>query len=126
MCLIRATALASLLFAVASAGAGAAEKTRYLDLVNRSHDSVTSLAVAVAGTGVFQEKPLGALLRGGGDATTIEVAGEGCLYDIRLLFRNGRALIYKDVDLCSGDKLSIRPLPPKDSQVRYVDRQKTR
>ena len=102
--------LATLLFATA-AHAGAGKDTRYLDLINRAHDSVTSLEVAPAGSDAFQEKPLGVPLRGGGDSTTIEIAGGGCLYDIRLKFRNGRTLVYKDVDICSGGKLAIRPLP---------------
>jgi len=123
MRLIRTATIAALLFAAAAAQAGAGEQTRYLDLVNRAHDSVTSLAIAPAGTDAWQDKPLGKPLQGGGDAATVEVAGQACLYDVRLLFRNGRALIYKDVDMCSGGKLSIRPLPAKETQVRYADRQ---
>lgn len=106
--------LATLLFATA-AHAGAGKDTRYLDLINRAHDSVTSLEVAPAGSDAFEEKPLGVPLRGGGDSTTIEIAGASCLYDIRLKFRNGRTLIYKDVDICSGGKLAIRPLPLGDA-----------
>lgn len=106
--------LATLLFA-AAAHAGAGKDTRYLDLINRAYDSVTSLEVAPAGSDAFQEKPLGAPLRGGGDSTTIEIAGESCLYDIRFKFRNGRTLIYKDVDICSGGKLAIRQLPSRDA-----------
>lgn len=105
--------LATLLF-TAAAHAGAGKDTRYLDLINRAHDSVTSLEVAPAGSDAFQEKPLGAPLRGGGDSTTIEIASEGCLYDFRFKFRNGRTLIYKDVDICSGGKLAIRRLPARD------------
>ena len=110
MRLTRPAVLATLLFAT-TAHAGAGKDTRYLDLINRAHDSVTSLEVAPAGSDAFQEKPLGAPLRGGGDSTTIEIAGGSCLYDIRLKFRNGRTLVYKDVDICSGGKLAIRPLP---------------
>lgn len=106
--------LATLLFATA-AHAGAGKNTRYLDLINRAHDSVTSLEVAPAGSDAFQQKPLGVPLRGGGDSTTIEIAGESCLYDIRLKFRNGRTLVYKEVDICSGGKLAIRPLPVSDA-----------
>ena len=116
MRLTRPAVLATLLFATA-AHAGAGKDTRYLDLINRAHDSVTSLEVAPAGSDEFQEKPLGVPLRGGGDSTTIEIAGGSCLYDIRLKFRNGRTLIYKDVDICSGGKLAIRPLPRDTSQL---------
>jgi len=128
MRLTRPVVLATLLFATA-AHAGAGSDTRYLDLINRAHDSVTSLEVAPAGSGTFQEKPLGAPLRGGGDSTTIEIAGESCLYDIRFKFRNGRTLVYKHVDICSGGKLAIRPIPRDTSQLvrseqpatQYVD-----
>ena len=121
MRLNRTAALWVLLSSAATAQAGVGEQTRYLELVNRAHDSVTSLAVAPAGTDAYQEKQLGKPLQGGGDAATIEVAGEGCLYDIRLLFRNGRALVYKDVNVCSSGKLSIRPLPAKETQLRYAE-----
>ena len=116
MRLTRPAILATLLFATA-AHAGAGRDTRYLDLINRAHDSVTSLEVAPAGSDAFQEKPLGTPLRGGGDSTTIEIAGESCLYDIRFKFRNGRTLVYKDVDICSGGKLAIRPMPRDTSQL---------
>lgn len=114
MRLTRPAVLATLLFATA-AHAGAGKNTRYLDLINRAHDSVISLEVAPAGSDAFQEKPLGAPLRGGGDSTTIEIAGESCLYDVRFKFRNGRTLVYKDVDICGGGKLAIRPLPTSDA-----------
>ncbi len=114
MRLIRVAALATLLSATATATAthaGANENKRYLELINRAHDSVTSLAIAAAGSGAFREMPLGALLHGGGDSTTIEIAGESCLYDFRFIFRNGRTLIYRDVNICRGRSLRIRPLP---------------
>ncbi|KAF1706003.1 hypothetical protein [Pseudoxanthomonas sacheonensis] len=109
MRLTRPAVLATFLFAAAAHAGG--KNIRYLDLINRAHDSVISLEVAPAGSDAFQEKPLGAPLRGGSDSTTIEIAGESCLYDIRFKFRNGRTLVYKDVDICSGGKLAIRPLP---------------
>lgn len=126
---IRPAVLATLLFATA-AHAGAGKDTRYLDLINRAHDSVTYLEVAPAGSGAFLEKTLAAPLRGGGDSITIEIAGGSCLYDFRFKFRNGRMLVYKDVDICSGGKLAIRRLPSKDASrlvrseqptMRYAD-----
>ena len=116
MRLTRPSVFATFLFATA-AHAGAGGNTRYLDLINRAHDSVTSLEVAPAGSDTFQKKPLGTPLRGGGDSTTIEMKGDGCLYDIRFKFRNGRTLIYKEVDICSGGKLAIRPLPRDTSHL---------
>ena len=128
MRLTRPAVLATLLFA-AAAHAGTGKVTRYLDVSNRAHDSVTSLEVAPAGSDAFREKPLGAFLGGGGDSTTIEIAGDSCFYDIRLKFRNGRTLVYKDVDICSSGKLVIRPLPRDTSRLvragrpaaRYAD-----
>ena len=116
MRLTRSAVLAALLFATV-AHAGDAKQTRYLDLVNRAHDSVTSLEVAPAGSDAFKEKPLGAPLRGGGDSATIEIVAESCLYDIRFKFRNGRTLVYKDVDICSSGKLAIAPLPSRDANL---------
>jgi len=116
MRLTRPAIIATLLFATA-AHAGEGKDIRYLDLINRAHDSVTSLEVAPAGSDAFQEKPLGAPLRGGGDSTTIEILAESCLYDFRFKFRNGRTLVYKDVDVCSGGKLAIRQLPWDTSQL---------
>jgi hypothetical protein len=109
--------LATLLFAATAAHAGDGKHIRYLDLVNRAHDSVTSLEVAPAGSGTFQPKTLGAPLRGGGDSTTIEIMAESCLYDFRFKFRNGKTLIYKDVDVCSGGKLAIRQTARDTSQL---------
>ena len=70
MRLTRPAVLATFLFATA-VHAGDGKNIRYLDLINRAHDSVTSLEVAPAGSDAFQKKPLGAPLRGGGDSTTI-------------------------------------------------------
>lgn len=107
-----ATAFVSLLF-VTAAHADENTQTRYLELINRAHDSVTSLAITTAGTDSFRDKPLEAPLRGGGDSATIEFDGDGgrCLYDVRFGFRNGRTLIYEGVDVCRGSRLRIGPLP---------------
>ena len=64
--------LASVLACTFHAHAGGAP-TRYFDLVNASHDSVTSLAVAPAGDRAFHEIDLGAPLRGGVTSTTVEI-----------------------------------------------------
>jgi hypothetical protein len=114
MRLIRPVFLTALLLAT-SAHAGPANTTHYLDLVNRAHDSVVLLEVAPAGSSAFQEHPLGSPLPGGGGSTTIEIADEGCLYDMRFKFGNGRTLIYKDVDVCNGGRLVIRPLPHRQA-----------
>jgi hypothetical protein len=106
---ILAAAFASLLLC-AAAHAEENTQTRYVKLINRAHDSVTSLAIAGAGDDVFRDKPLGAPLRGGGDSATIEIASDRCLYDFRFGFRDGRTVVYQGVDVCHGDSLRIEPL----------------
>jgi hypothetical protein len=105
---IRAIVFATFLVAAA---ANAAERTRYLELINRAHDSVTSLTIAKAGEDVFRAVPFGDPLGGGGDSTTIEVVGNTCRYDLRFTLRDGRALIYRDIDICHQHRLHIRRLP---------------
>ena len=113
----------ALLWFANTAPADAGTNTRFLDVSNLSHDSVTSLEVAPAGTDAYQQKPLGAPLQGGGDSTTIEIPAEGCLYDMRFNFRNGKTLIYKDVDVCSGRKLAIQRLPRDTNQLVRSEQQ---
>ncbi len=105
--------LASLAFVIATC-AQADGRPRYLELINRAHDSVTSVAVAPAGGDTFREMPLGGALRGGGGSTTIEIADETCRYDLRLQFRNGRTLIYRDFNVCRNGSLRIGKLPRSD------------
>lgn len=114
--LLGAALSATALFATA-AHAGEGRDIRYLDLVNRAHDSVTSLEIAPAGSDAYQPKDLGAPLRGGGDSATIQILADSCLYDFRFRFRNGKTLVYKDVDVCSGGKLAIRALPRDTSLI---------
>lgn len=101
----------------ATAHAGADAHTRYVELINRAHDSVTSLAIATAGSDAFRDKPLGAPLRGGGDSAIIEIHGGTCLYDFRFRFRNGRTLVYQGVDICHGRSLRIGPLPKVEAKA---------
>jgi hypothetical protein len=83
---------------------------RYLELVNRAHDSIVSLSVAKAGSDEFRELSMGAPLGGGGGAATFSVAVEDCRYDIRASFSDGRAQVYRDLDLCRHRGLRIPPL----------------
>jgi hypothetical protein len=107
MNLIRPTAFAALFLAVT---AHAAERGRYLELVNRAHDSVTTVAVAAAGSGQFTDQDVDTL-PGGGGATTLRVADTGCHYDLRVGFRNGRNVVYSNVDVCRGGRLVISATP---------------
>lgn len=116
---IRAAVLILSLATAATCAVAAEPATRYLELSNRAHDSLTALAIAEPGGNVFRDVPLGAPVRGGGDATTLQLAGDACRYDLRFTFRNGRSMIYRDVDICAH-RVSIRPLPRKQAGERDV------
>ena len=92
--------------------ARAGEPIRYFELVNRAHDSVTALAVAPAGSPDFRALPLRTALRGGGDATTLELAADACRLDFRFTFRDGRSALYPGIDVCRHGGLRIRALSP--------------
>ena len=115
---IRAAVLI-LSLATATHAVAAEPATRYLELSNRAHDSLTALAIAEPGGKVFRDVPLGAPVRGGGDATTLRLSGDSCRYDLRFTFRNGRSMIYRDVDVCAH-RVSIRPLPRLQAGERDV------
>ncbi|MEL1263173.1 hypothetical protein [Pseudoxanthomonas putridarboris] len=107
-----AVALPLLLAALPPAHAQA--PMRYLHLVNRAHDRLVSVAVAAPGSQDFRPLPLGEPLPGGGGSATVEIAGDACRYDVRFVFRNGRGMLYPDVDVCRHDRLTVRPLPRRD------------
>lgn len=88
--------------------------TRYLELINRAHDSMTSFAVAAPGSEAFVDVPLGAPLRGGGGSTTLGLADASCRYDLRFKFIDGRAMVYPGVDICRYPRVRIRHLPRAD------------
>ena len=115
---IRAAVLI-LSLATATHAVAAEPATRYLELSNRAHDSLTALAIAEPGSDAFRDLPLGAPVRGGGDSTTLQLAGDACRYDLRFTFRNGRSMIYRDVDVCAH-RVSIRPLPRLQAGERDV------
>lgn len=99
--------------------AAASEPMRYLELSNRAHDALTALAVAAPGSDAFADIALGAPLRGGGDAATFRLAGAACRYDLRFTFRNGRSMLYPNVDICAN-RVRIRPLPHARSGGRAL------
>lgn len=110
-----------LLIAMFAATASArAAPPRYVQLVNHAHDSVVAMAVAVHGSGAFDPIPLEERLQGGGDGQTVAVRGEGCRYDLRFSFADGRVLRYEGVDLCRYGKVAVRPLPRDAGQGEYV------
>ena len=116
--------LASLLAATSHAHAGGAT-TRSFDLVHASHDSVTSFAVAPAGDSTFHQIDLGAPLRGGVTSTTVEIPEGDCVRDFRLVFADGRTLIYPGIDVCRHRRLRLTqrdgrsdPVAPDQALVR--------
>ncbi|NYF34848.1 hypothetical protein [Stenotrophomonas sp. JAI102] len=109
MSLLRTAAVAVLLAATTPAIA-AAEGVRYLALLNRAHHSVTTLAIAPAGSTHYRETPIDAV-PGGGGAATVGVADAGCRYDLQVGFRNGRSVVYSNVDVCRGGTLVISAMP---------------
>lgn len=96
-----------------SASPAATDGIRYLSLINRAHDSIERLEVAEPGSGQFHELPLGEMVRGGGDSSTIELRGNRCHYDVRFTFRTGQRMVYEKVDVCRLQALRVQP-PPRD------------
>ena len=106
MIVTRITLLTTLLLACAAQ----ADAARYLNLLNRSHDSVMAVEVAVAGSDTFEARRIDPISGGGGSAM-VRLGDAGCRFDVRLQFRNGRQAVYREVDVCKGDALVIAPLP---------------
>lgn len=98
--------------------------TRYFDLVNEAHDSVTSFAVAPAGSGAFREVDLGGPLRGGLTSTTVDIAEGGCRRDFRVVFRDGRRLLYPGIDVCRYRRLQLTDKDGKPGELPPAERPK--
>jgi hypothetical protein len=119
---MRAVVFATLLAAATAHAHAERAPSRYFDLINASHDSVTSFEVAPAGSDAFRRIELGAPLRGGLTSTTVDVAAGDCLRDFRLVFRDGRTLVYPDIDVCRYRSLRLTANDGKsdDSRARTV------
>ena len=97
------------LLVVAMHAHAAGAPTQYFNLVNASHDSVTALAVAPAGSDAYARIELGPPLRGGVTSTTLEIPDGECLRDISVGFADGRTLLYPGIDVCrNGLRLQAR------------------
>lgn len=101
----------ALLIAIPLAPAHAGERTHYLDLINRAHDRIVSVAATPAGGTVWNEVLRDVAVPGGGGAVTVQVAGGQCVHDVRVEFANGRSALYPAIDLCRHRGLRIQPLP---------------
>lgn len=109
MIVMRFAVLTTLLLACAAH----ADAARYLNLLNRSHDSVMTVQVAVSGSDSFEVRHIDPI-SGGGGSSTVRLGETACRFDLRLQFRNGRQAVYREVDVCKGDALVIAPLPRVD------------
>lgn len=108
---IRFAVVAVPLCVAAIGAANAHARGRYLELINRAHDSVVAVAIADAGRSEFRAAVIGEPLRGGGASTTIELDGDACLRDLRVAFGDGRSQLYREVDVCRRQRLQLRPFP---------------
>jgi hypothetical protein len=109
MSIAHTLALVALLATASHAADARAEGTgtRYFELINASHDSVVSASAAPAGDGTFVPIAIAAPLRGGFTAATVEVSGAHCVQDFRIGFRDGRTLLYRDIDVCRSRGLRL-------------------
>ena len=112
-----------LLAAAIASTAHAGERTRYLDLINRAHDRVVSVATAPAGGTAWNELLQGEAVPGGGGAITVQVASDTCVHDIRVEFANGRRALYPAVDVCRHRGLRIQPLATRETKAMLAVQQ---
>lgn len=110
-------ALAALLAAVTACAHAQHASGRYFDLVNATHDRVTSFEVAPAGSAAFQGIDIGPPLRGGHAWTTVRIDGGDCLRDFRVGFHDGRTLVYPGIDVCRYGRLRMTPGDAGPSRV---------
>lgn len=107
-----AIALCNLLV-VATAGAAqtraARSPARHFNLVNATFDSVTTLAIAPAGSDAFHDIALDGPLQGGLTSMTFDVPAGGCLRDIRVSFGDDHNLLYPRFDVCRYHGLRLKP-----------------
>lgn len=113
----RLSALALFVAVAPIAHAHAGERTHYLDLVNRAHDRIVSVAAAPAGGTSWKELLHGGTLAGGGDTATVQLASDQCLHDVKVAFVNGRRALYPALDLCRHRGLRIQPLPSRETKA---------
>jgi hypothetical protein len=106
-----AIALGNLLISSASAAHADARLTpaRHFDLVNATFDSITALAIAPADGDAFHDIALSQSLQGGLSSMTFDVPTGGCLRDLRVTFRNGRAQLFAHIDVCRSSGLRLMP-----------------
>lgn len=107
----RLSVIVPVIAACSATSAFAGERMHYLDLINRAHDRLVSVAATPAGSTAWEELLQGEPVAGGGGATTVQLASDQCLHDVRVEFANGRRALYQAVDVCRHRGLRIQPLP---------------
>lgn len=85
------------------------ESTGTFHLVNASFDSVVALAIAPSGSDDYRVVDLGAPLPGGLSETYVRLPPGACLRDLRVTFRDGRALRLGPLDTCRVHALRLDP-----------------
>lgn len=101
----------------------AGERTHYLDLINRAHDRIVSVAATPPGGSEWNELLHGESVPGGGGATTVQLASDACVHDVRVAFANGRSALYPALDLCRHRGLRIQPLSARESKAMVAVQQ---
>jgi hypothetical protein len=114
---VRAAAMSILLAVLPAACASSpapSSAARHFDIVNGTHDRVQAIAVAVAESPDFDDVALAAPLGGGHQWTTVALPPGPCLRDVRVHFRDGRAWLYRGIDVCRHQRLRMtaRDVPP--------------
>lgn len=119
----RLSVITLLIVAALANTAHAGERTYYLDLINRAHDRVVSVAAAPAGGTAWNELLQGEAVPGGGGAATVQIASDACLHDVKVAFANGRQALYPALDVCRHRGLRIQPLPARTAEARMAVQQ---
>ena len=91
--------------------------SRYFQLINISHDTVVSVTEAQPG-GVQRSIAL-TPLRGGHHTAMLELADAPCIRDFRVGLRDGRTLVYRDIDVCRHQGLYVRAADVR-GEARHV------
>lgn len=94
-------------FVIALSACATAAPTRSMRIVNATYDDVTALAVAPVGSDDFRELALARPLVGGLGSIMVSMPADTCRHDVRVTFRNGRALRYAGLDVCRHDGLRL-------------------
>lgn len=81
-------------------------RNRYFELTNISHDTV--VLVTEAPPGGTQRSIALSPLRGGHHTAMLALAAAPCTRDFRVGLRDGRTLVYRDIDVCRSRGLYVR------------------